>query len=103
MIAFHSVFCGVVDKLVGKRFSLEIVRTCQVRVEAGPGERHAERYRVIQLACLSDRHQVEAPRLIRTAPEPGQVGQYRQGVDFPIVAKSLDKRLSGRLIIAMQG
>jgi hypothetical protein len=55
------------------------------------------------LACLSDRHQVEAPRLIRTAPEPGQVGQYSQGVDFPIVAKPLDERLSGRFIIAMQG
>jgi len=47
VITLHRVFCGVVDKLVGKRFSLEIVRTCQVRVEAGPGERHAERYRVI--------------------------------------------------------
>ena len=93
----------MVDKFVGKRFSLEIVRTCQVRVEACPGERHAERYRVIQLACLSDRHQVEAPRLIRTAAEPDQVGQYGQGVDFPVVAKSLDKRLSGRFIIAMQG
>ena len=47
MIALNGVFCGVVDKFVGERFSLEIVRTCQVRVEACPGERHAERYRVI--------------------------------------------------------
>jgi hypothetical protein len=103
VIALHGVFSGVVDKFVGERFGLEIVRTCQVRVEACPGERHAERYRVIELACLGDRHQAEAPRLIRTAPQPGQVGQYGQGVDLPIVAKPLDERLSGRFIIAMQG
>ena len=47
MIALHRVFCGVVYKLVGKRFNLEIVRTYQVRVEACSGERHTERYRVI--------------------------------------------------------
>ena len=73
MIAFHSVFCGVVDKFVGKRFGLEIVWTCQVRVEACPGERHAERYRVIELARLSDRHQIEATCLIRTAAQPDEV------------------------------
>ena len=58
---------------------------------------------MIQLACLSDRHQVEAPRLIGTASQPNQVSQYGEGVDFPIVAKSLDEGLSGRFIIAMQG
>ena len=36
VIALHGVFCGVVDKFVGERFSLKIVRSCQVRVEACP-------------------------------------------------------------------
>ena len=58
---------------------------------------------MIQLACLRDRRLIEAARLIRTAPQPDQVRQYSQGVDFPIVAKPLDERLSGRFIIAMQG
>src|SRR5258708_38364519 len=52
VIAFHSEFCGVIDKFVGERFSLEIVRTCQVRVETCPGQRHAEPYRMIEFPCL---------------------------------------------------
>ena len=92
----------MVDQFVGKRFGLGIVRTCQVRVEACPGERHAERYRVIELACLGDRHQLEAPRLIGRAPEPGQVGQYSHGIDLSIVAKPFDERLPGRFIITVQ-
>ena len=92
----------MVDKFVGECFGLENVWTCQVRIEACPGERHAEWHRMIELASLSDRHQTEAPCLIRTATQPDQVRQDGEGIDLSIVAKPPDKRLSRRFIIAMQ-
>ena len=40
MIALHTVLAGMVNQFVGKRSGPVIIRICQIRIEASPGERH---------------------------------------------------------------
>ena len=102
IIALHSVFSGMVDKLVGKRPAPS--SSGFVRYALKPSsERNAERHCLIELARLGDRHPAKPLRLIGRPSQPNQVRQNGQCVHLAVVAKSLDDSLSRSLDIAMQG
>ena len=69
VITLHTVLAGMVDELADKRFG-QVIRICQIGVEACPGERHAQGDGVTELARLGQRHLIKSPRMICRAAQP---------------------------------